>query len=132
MKLSILKKCACLSSVCLLQKKMSAQVLCPFLNKKNFLKLICISSFGLPRWLSFKETACQAGDAGSIPELGRCSGEENSYPLQYSCLGNPMDRRAWQTTVHGVPRVGRDFETKQQEQVSLYIETLGINPLPSI
>ena len=41
-------------------------------------------------------------DAGSIPVLRRSLGEENGIPLQYSCLGNPMDRGAWQSTVHSV------------------------------
>jgi len=44
------------------------------------------------------------GDMGSIPESGRSSGEGNGYPLQYSCLGNPMDRGAWQATVRGVAK----------------------------
>ena len=43
-----------------------------------------------------------AGDSGSIPALGRSPGGRNGNPLQYSCLGNPMDRGAWWTTVHGV------------------------------
>ena len=43
-----------------------------------------------------------AGDAGSIPGLGRSPGEENGNPLQYSCLGNLMGREAWQATVCGV------------------------------
>ena len=43
-------------------------------------------------------------DAGSIPGLGRSPGEGNGSPLQYSCLGNPMDRGAWQATVHGVAK----------------------------
>ena len=42
-----------------------------------------------------------AGDASLIPQLGRSPGERNGNPLQYSCLGNPMDRGAWQATVHG-------------------------------
>ena len=42
------------------------------------------------------------GDMGSIPGLGRSPGEGNDNPLQYSCLENPMDRRAWQATVHGI------------------------------
>ena len=42
------------------------------------------------------------GDASSIPRLGRAPGEENGNPLQYSCLGNPMDRGAWWATAHGV------------------------------
>ena len=48
-----------------------------------------------------KESTCNAGDPGSIPESGRFPGEGNGYPLQYSCLENPMDRGAWQATVHG-------------------------------
>ena len=47
---------------------------------------------GLPWWLSGKKSTCNAGDAGSIPELGRSPGEGNGNPLRYSCLGNPMDR----------------------------------------
>ena len=59
----------------------------------------------LPRWLSGKESTCQAADTrdtGSIPGLGRSPGEGNANPLQYSCLGTPMDRGAWQSIVHGV------------------------------
>ena len=51
-----------------------------------------------------KESACSAGDLGSIPGSGRSPGEGNSYPLQYSCLENSMDRGAWQATVHGVAK----------------------------
>ena len=43
-------------------------------------------------------------DTGSIPGLGRSFGEGNGYPLQYSCLENPMDRGAWQATVHRVAK----------------------------
>ena len=56
--------------------------------------------------------ACSAGDQASIPGLGRSPGEGNGSPLQYSCLENPMDRGAWQATVHGVSRVGQDLATK--------------------
>jgi len=59
---------------------------------------------GLPRWLGGKESACKAGDMGSIPGLGRSPGEENGNPLQYSCLENSMDRGAWWVTVHGVAK----------------------------
>ena len=45
-----------------------------------------------------------AGDMGSIPGSGRSPGEEHDNPLRYSCLENPMDRRTWQATVHGVTR----------------------------
>ena len=46
------------------------------------------------RWLSGKESTCNAGDAGSIPGSGRSPGGGNGNPLQYSCLENPMDRGA--------------------------------------
>ena len=57
--------------------------------------------YGLSWWLS-KESACNAGDLGLIPRLGRSPGEGNSYPLQYSGLENYIDRGAWQATVHGI------------------------------
>ena len=47
-----------------------------------------------------KETACHTGDLSLIPGSGRSPGKENGNPLQYSCLGNPMDRGAWQAIVH--------------------------------
>ena len=67
---------------------------------ERILKMKDICTCGLPRWLSGKEAACPAGDTGSIPGLGRSPGEGNGYPLQHSCLGNPMDRGAWRATVH--------------------------------
>ena len=59
---------------------------------------------GFPGGSEDKASACNAGDLGSIPGLGRSSGEGNGNPLQYSCLKNPMDRGAWQATVHGVTK----------------------------
>ena len=56
---------------------------------------------------SGKESSCNAGDPGLIPESGRASGEGNGNPVQYSCLENPMDGGAWPTTVMGC-RVGHD------------------------
>ena len=49
-----------------------------------------------------KNMLANAGDMGLIPGLGRFSGERNGNPIQYSCLGNPMDRGAWWATVHEV------------------------------
>ena len=69
-------------------------------------------TYKLPRWLRCKESACIAGNMGSSPGLGRFPGEGNGKPLQYSCLGNPMDRGAWCATVHGVTRVRHDLVTK--------------------
>ena len=59
-----------------------------------------------------KESACNAGDPGSIPGWERYPGEGNGDPLQYSCLENPMDRGAWQATVHGVTKVRDDLAPK--------------------
>ena len=57
---------------------------------------------GFPGVSDGKESACNAGDLGLIPGLGRSRGEGNGNPLQYSCLENPMDGGAWWATVHGV------------------------------
>ena len=51
-----------------------------------------------------KNPPANAGDLGSIPESGKSLGEGNGNPLQYSCLGNLMDRGAWRATVHGVAK----------------------------
>ena len=53
---------------------------------------------------SIVASICNAGGAGSIPGLGRSPGEGNGNPLQYSCLGNPMDRGSWWAKVHGIPK----------------------------
>ena len=66
---------------------------------------------GFPHSSVGKESSCNVGDPGSIPGSGRSPGERNGNPLQYSCLENPMDRGAWQATVHGVTRVGHNLAT---------------------
>ena len=66
---------------------------------------------GFPHSSVGKESACNAEDPGSIPGSGSSS-RESGNPLQYSCLENPMDRGAWQATVHGIARVGHDLATK--------------------
>ena len=58
--------------------------------------------WGFPGGSDSQESACIAGDLGSIPGSGRSPGEGNGNPLQYSCLENPMDGGAWRATVHGV------------------------------
>ena len=65
---------------------------------------------GFPSGSVVKNLPVNAGDLGSIPRLGRSLGEGNGNPLQYSCLGNPMDREVWQATVHGVTKEP-DMET---------------------
>ena len=70
----------------------------------TYINNVCI---GLPLWLSSKESTCNAGDAGDIcwiPGLGKFPGGGHGNPLKYSCLENPMDRGAWQATVHKVTK----------------------------
>jgi len=57
-----------------------------------------------PRGSDGKASACNAGDLGLIPGLGRSPGEGNGNPLQYSCLENSMDRGPWQAIVHGAAK----------------------------
>ena len=70
---------------------------------------------GFPGGSVVKNLPANSADAGSIPGLGRYPEEGNGNPLQYSCLGNPMDKGAWQSTVHGV--------AKSKTQVSAHITT---------
>ena len=66
---------------------------------------------GFPHSSVSKESACKAGDLGLIPGLGRSPGEGNGNSLQYSCLGNPMDRGACWAAVHGVTKeLGKEFK----------------------
>ena len=74
---------------------------------------------GFPGSSVGKESACSAGDLGSISGSGRSPGEGNGKLLQYSCLGNPMDRGAWQTTVYGITRVRHNLATKPPTLVYL-------------
>ena len=60
------------------------------------------SYVGFPRGSDGKKYACNDGDPGLIPGLGRPPGEGNGNPLQYSCLDDSMDRGAWRTTIPGV------------------------------
>ena len=71
---------------------------------KGHLSYLRICKNWLLRWPSVKESACNAGDPGSLLGLGRSPGEGNGNPLQYSCLENPMDRGTWWATVHGVAK----------------------------
>ena len=66
-----------------------------------YMENICFDA-NFPGGSDGKQSACNARDLGSIPWLGRSPTEGNGNPLQYSCLENPMDGGAWQTTVHRV------------------------------
>ena len=78
------------------------------------------NSMWLPKWLIDKESTCNAGDMGSIPGSGRSPGERNGNPLWCSCLGNPLDRRAWWAIVHGVARAS---DTTWQLNNNKYLES---------
>ena len=78
-----------------------------------------VQSRGLHRWLSGKESASNAVDASSIPGSGRAPGVGKGNPIHYSCLGNPMDRRAWWTTVHEVAESQTQLSTHRSKQKSL-------------
>jgi len=72
-----------------------------------------------------KESACNAGDLGSIPGSERSPGKGNGNPLQYSCLEKPMDRGAWWATVHGIARVRHELATKSSSSSGL-VRELGL------
>ena len=76
---------------------------------------------GLPRRLTGKESACQAGDVGSVPGLGRSPWEGNGNPLQYFPLGNPMDRGTCWATVNGVAK-----ELDMTEQLNNKLILMGL------
>jgi len=71
---------------------------------------------GFPGGSVVKNLPINAGYVGLIAGSRMFPGEENGNPLQYSCLGNPMDRGACWATVHGSQRVGHNLATKQQKQ----------------
>ena len=78
------------------------QVLMSGTSWVQILSLPIISLF--PCGSDGKESACSAGDAGSVPGLGRAPGEGNDYLLHYSCLENSMNRGTWQATFHGITK----------------------------
>ena len=72
----------------------------PLRNYEHCSELIeCKTWSRLPCGSDSEESACNVGDLGSIPGPGRSPGEGNGYPLQYSGLGNPIEREAWRTTI---------------------------------
>ena len=74
---------------------------------------------GSPRGSDSKESACNVGDPGSIPGLGRCAGAGNGSPFQYSCLENSVERGAWQATV-------QRFEKSQKRLRDFHFHFQGI------
>ena len=74
---------------------------------------------GFPGGSDGKESACHVEDLGSVPGLGRSSGEGIGYPLQYSCLENPMDSEAWWATVHSIIKNWTRLSTAQYKILSI-------------
>ena len=74
-----------------------------------------------------EESACSAGDPGSIPGLGRFPGEGNGNPLQHSCLENPMDRGAWQLQSMGSQELGTTWRLNRHQQVVLVVKNPPVN-----
>ena len=71
---------------------------------------------GFPGGSVVKKLSANAGDTRSIPGSRRSSGEGNGNPLQYACLGNPMDRAAWWAAVHGVTKESDKTEEQHVKQ----------------
>ena len=84
------------------------------INKVRTFNEVYTAYMGLPWWLRGNESACNAGDPGSIPGSGRSPGRGNGNPLQYSCLANRMDRGAWRASPSGRTELDTTEATKQQ------------------
>ena len=75
-----------------------------FIDSQTVFNIAILADMDFSGGSVVKNPPANAGGAGSIPGSGRSPGEGNGNPLQYSCLGNPMDKEAWQAIVHGVPK----------------------------
>ena len=82
------------------------ELVCPLLLKVSVIFIYIVSHLfkGFPCGSTGKESACNMGDLGLIPGLGRSHGEGNDYPLQYYGLENSMDRGGWWATFPGVTK----------------------------
>ena len=88
---------------------------------QNVRSIICV--WGFPGDSLVKNQPANAGDTGWIPRSGNAPGGGNSDPLQYSCLRNPMYRRAWQATVKGWQRFRHNWATEHTHTYSVYSDT---------
>ena len=96
---------------------------------RNQTRVSCIAGRFFTSWAT--RQACNAGDPGLIPGSGKAPGEGNDNPLQCSCLQNPMDRGAWQATVHRILRVTLGLATKPPPPGAKYLRLFSLNILLS-
>ena len=90
-------------------------------GERNFTSVLLFHEgiLGFPGGSVVKNTPANAGDRGSIPGSGRPPGERNGNPLQYSCLGNPMDTGPWRATAHGVAKES-DMTEQLNNNIKVY------------
>ena len=109
------------------KEKQSSMILpcCPW---KSCSSELFLSSLGFPGGSDGKESACNAGDLGSVPGLGRSPGGEHYNPLQYSCLKNPHGQRSLVGYSPWGCRVGHDWAMKHTQPLTVfYFSCLWIN-----
>ena len=105
-------------SHCILLVEMASGLHQPILKVRGLRSHFSIGG-DFPGGSEDEESACNREDPSWIPRLGRCLGEGNGYPLQYSCLENSMDRGAWRATVHVVAKK-TESDTTEQLTLSLH------------
>ena len=97
---------------------------CWYFSQQSWFQLVIHTAWHLA-WCTLgsdgKAFACNAGDPGLIPALGRSPGEGNGNPLQYSCLENSMDWGAWWATVHGVAKSRTRLSNFTSRDMSVWV-----------
>ena len=102
---SLLTLCLCYLTVNVTHSPIHDEASCfRFCNSASYDFHACNHLSGLPSWLSGQESACNAGDSGSIPVSGRFLWRRKWQPTPVFLPGDPMDRGVWQATVHGVTK----------------------------
>ena len=97
-------------------------------SKSNSLDFDAVGCFGgFPGGSASKESACDTGDWGSIPESGRSPGGGNGNPLQYSCLENPMDRGAWWATVYRIAKSWTRLKRLSEQACCWLLSVISLN-----
>ena len=100
-----------------------------FIRKVKLSKRNVCTTEGLPGGAEVKNLPASAGDVGSIPGSGKPPRVGNSNSLQYSCLENPMDREAWQATVHGVAEFTESDTTEHTHTHTCTIVSGTVSPM---